>query len=195
MLTPQPGTPCDEYGHDLPPNAPPPPRHEAADKDNWDPYRNRLEFESADFLFRRVQMPQAQVDVLMQLWSVSLLDTNKQPPFADHEDMLNVIDATQLGDAPWNAFSISYSGERPAENIPEWMTKEYECWFRDPRTLVHQILANADFDGQFDYAAYQEFDASGKRRYKDFMSANFAWETSVRHLISISFSSSANQHI
>ena len=55
-------------GHDLPPGAKPTLRN-VPDKRNWYPFGSRVEFETAEFLFTENQMPQSQVDKLMQLWS------------------------------------------------------------------------------------------------------------------------------
>lgn len=175
------GTPCTKDGEDLPPGAPPPPwRTACAPGDEYSPFLNRPEFEIADFLFKRAQMSQAHVDELMQLWAAfSLLQGGSgSPPFTSVEEMHNLIDSIPFGDALWKSFSISYTGDKPP-NPPDWMEKQHECWFRDPRTLLHQILANPDFNGECDYTAYMEFDKNGKRRYKDFYSGNWVWELSV----------------
>ena len=39
------------------------------------------------------------------------------------------------------------------------MEAEHEVWFRDPRLLVHNILANAEFNGEIDISPFQEYDA------------------------------------
>ncbi|GLB37949.1 hypothetical protein LshimejAT787_0410000 [Lyophyllum shimeji] len=58
------------------------------------------------------------------------------------------------------------------------MTKPYEVWFRDPLKIFEDQIGCADFDGDIDYAPYQEFGPDGKRRYKDMMGANFVFEQS-----------------
>ncbi|KAG1882265.1 hypothetical protein F4604DRAFT_1879625 [Suillus subluteus] len=98
------------------------------------------------------------------------------PPFADHKDLHNVIDATQLGDVPWQCFSAQYSGERP-EVVPPWMDDEFEVWFRDPRAMAHNILANPAYKDEINYVPFREYDASDDtRRWKDFMSGDWAWQ-------------------
>ena len=42
------------------------------------------------------------------------------------------------------------------------------------------MLANPDFNGEFDYASYVEIGKNGQWRWGDFFSANFAWHHSVR---------------
>jgi hypothetical protein len=59
------------------------------------------------------------------------------------------------------------------------MLAEYEVWHRDPRTVLHQQLANPDFKGEIHYAPFQETDANGERRWQDLMSANWAWKQAV----------------
>jgi hypothetical protein len=47
---------CDEDGHNLLLDTPPPPHDSDKGSDDWTPYDNCLQFEVADFLFRRNQM-------------------------------------------------------------------------------------------------------------------------------------------
>lgn len=118
----------------------------------------------------------------MQLWAAQVLELGGQPPFADNEDMFNLIDSIPLGDAPWNSLSVSYCGEVPQGEVPSWMADEYKVHYRDPRTLLHQVLSNTEFDGKCDYAAFKEFGAQGEQQFSDFMSGNWAWEVSVRFI-------------
>ncbi|KAG2337208.1 hypothetical protein BDR05DRAFT_978582 [Suillus weaverae] len=92
------------------------------------------------------------------------------PPFANHVDMYNVIDSTPLGDIPWQSFTSEYNGTLPEDDVPPWMTSEYDVWFRDPRLLMQNILSNPDFKDEFDYALLQEYDTSnGAHRFQDFI--------------------------
>ncbi|KAF8126375.1 hypothetical protein EV363DRAFT_1174445, partial [Boletus edulis] len=145
---------------------------------DWTPYRGRLEFELADFLFRRNQMPAAQIDSLLTIWAASLLQHGGEPLFASHQDLYKTIDSTPLGDVKWESFSVKYTGERPAAG-PPWMNDNYKVWFRDPRQLVHSILGNPEFANETDFRAYREFEtATDKRQFHDFMSADWAWKQS-----------------
>lgn len=120
------GTPCDEDGNDLPPGTPPPPPSPPPVDENGDslpyfPYRDCEEFKLANFLFKRNQMPGTEIDELMQIW-VNTLPEGQDPPFADHKELYDTIDATILGDAPWQSFSITYAGDLPVHgSIPPWM--------------------------------------------------------------------------
>ncbi|KAI5992692.1 hypothetical protein EDD15DRAFT_2167831 [Pisolithus albus] len=171
-------TPTDKFGNDLPQNASPNPR-ETCDVNDWYPFGSRLEFEMAEFLFTRSQMPQAQVDMLMRLWVASMLHHNDQAPFADHTDLHRVIDAIPLGDVPWKSIQAQYSGNIPDEGAASWMRKSYEVWFRDPNPIVENLLGNPDFNNHFDYMPYREFKPSGQRRWENMMSGNWAWNYAV----------------
>jgi hypothetical protein len=163
----------------IPPDTPPPPRDSDLGPDNWSPYDNRLQFELADFLFRRNQMSAGDINFLLNLWAASLAIHNDEPPFSKATDLYNTIDSTPLGDVAWESFSLQYNGNKPADNVPSWMQAEYDVWFRDPRHLVHNLLSNPDFKSDFDYAPYQEYSADGIHRFQDFMSGNWAWHQAV----------------
>ncbi|KAG1856602.1 hypothetical protein C8R48DRAFT_749163 [Suillus tomentosus] len=80
---------------------------------------------------------------------------NDSPPFADHKDLHKVIDATQLGDVPWQGFSVQYLGERP-EDAPSWMDDEYDIWYRDLRLMAHNMLANPTYKNEIDYTLFPD---------------------------------------
>ena len=122
-------------------------------------------------------MSQADIDTLMRLWAATTPDGCA--PFLNHQEMLTTIDAISLGDIPWQSFSAKYSGEVPPTNPPDWMSKEYTVYFRDPLSVVRSMISNPDFRGQFDYAPYREFE-DGKRRWTDVMSGDWVWDQAVR---------------
>jgi len=179
------GRVCDEFGNysipkDAPPPPPPPPRPSPA-HDDWTPYTNRVEFETAEFLYCKTQMSADNIDALTNLWAATLLPHADSPPFANHSDLYETIDSTPVGDVLWQSFSITYDGKRPANgDMPDWMLAEHEVWFRDPHILVKNMLANPDYKAQIDYAPVQEFNDGGSRRYQNFMSGDWAWEQAVR---------------
>ncbi|KAF8224104.1 hypothetical protein L208DRAFT_1513386 [Tricholoma matsutake] len=139
------------------------------------PYDNRLQFKVANFLFRRNQMSAGDINFILGLWEGSLAVHNDEPPFSNATDLYNTIDSTPLGDLAWESFSLQYNGTQPASNIPSWMQAEYGIWFQDPQTLVQNLLSNPDFKSDFDYAPFQEYTTDGVHRFRDFMSANWAW--------------------
>jgi hypothetical protein len=170
--------PCDEHGDDIPPDTPPPPYRGDPDPDDWSPFEGRLQFETAEFIYTRKQMSAGDIDRLLELWSTSLFRHNDTSPFANYKDLYDTIDSIPLGDVKWESFTMKYNGQRPESDVPRWMDAEYDVWFRDPRTLIRNMISNPDFDGEFDYAPLQEYDESG-HRYKDFMSGNWAWRQAV----------------
>ncbi|KIM62606.1 hypothetical protein SCLCIDRAFT_24900 [Scleroderma citrinum Foug A] len=129
----------------------------------------------AEFLFTRNQMPQVQVDTLMQLWAASMLPHNGHAPFTDHRDLHQVIDAIPLGDIPWQSVQVQHSGEIPENGAPSWMRKSYDLWFCDPNAIVKNLLSNPDFNNHFDYVPYREFEPSGQCWWENMMSGNWAW--------------------
>ena len=119
---------CDEKGDPLPEGAPPPPiNSEQADGDYF-PYDSRAEFELADFLFRKDQMSGNNINELMDIWATHQQelydDDGATPPFANAQDLYNIIDGTEHGDVPWQAFSVKYNGDVPHDS-PKWMSASY----------------------------------------------------------------------
>jgi hypothetical protein len=138
-----------------------------------------VDFELTEFLFTKVQMSGNSIDTLSKLLRASLIthgihleDINI---FEHHDSLLATIDSTLVGDVPWQGFSSSYNGRRP-NDVPEWMTTAYDVWYRDTRQLVHGMLANHDFNGEFDYIPFREFDSQKRRRWRNFMSGDWAWK-------------------
>ena len=173
-------TPCNENQVYLPPGTLPPPPLVQSPND-WTPYRDRVDFELTDFLYRRVRMSNASVDTLSQLIRATLITHGVAPDdvnlFESNANMLSAIDSTPLGDVPWQGFSITHDGPLPqAGVVPSWMTKSHDVWYRDPQLLIHNLLANRDFNSEFDYIPFQEFDAQKRRRWRDFMSGDWAWK-------------------
>jgi Plavaka transposase len=169
--------PCDEDGILLL-NPKVPPITQMRQQDDWTPYRDRVAFELADFLFQREQMSVGNIDILLHLWAASLAQHDDSPPFLNHQDLYDTIDATPIGGVPWQSASLSYDGPLPIQPFP-WMQSKYTIWFRDPRLLFKGMLENPDFAKSFDYRPYRQYDTRGSRRYEHFMSADWAWSQAV----------------
>ena len=169
------GTPCDQEGYDLESGVPPPSRT-ADTLHNWGPFDSQIQFETADFLFKKTEMSQGDVDILMRLWASTTADNCA--PFENHHDMLAAIDSIKDGDAPWRSFSAKYSRDPPRTNPPDWMVKEYTVYYRDPLTVIRNMISNPSFDGQFDYSPYREFE-NELQQWTDVMSGDWAWEQAV----------------
>lgn len=146
---------------------------------DWGAFENRLRFETADFLYRKNQMSQGDIDTLLKLWLASLAPHGEQAPFLGHQDLLDVIDATETAEIPWQSFSVEYTGPEPEGPTPAWMEAEYEVWYRDAQDLVKEMIANPDFAEEFEYAPYHEY-KDGIHRYQNFMSGDWAWKQAVR---------------
>jgi Plavaka transposase len=162
-------------GYDLEPGAAPP-NHSGGSQPDWSPFTSQVQFETADFLFKKVEMSHADTDTLMRLWATTTPDGCA--PFSNHQEMLSTVDAIDAGDIPWQSFSAKYSGTAPPTNPPDWMLKEYTVYFRDPLAVVRSMVSNPEFKNQFDHAPYREFE-DGVRRRTDLMSGDWAWEHAV----------------
>ena len=135
---------------------------------------DRQQFETADFLFKRTQMSAGNIDHLLQLWAAS-----GEAPFDNHTELYDTIDAIPVGGVPWQNFEVTYNGQQPETNVPPWMEQTYEVYFRDPRRLFLNMLANPAFAEDFDYTPMQIFNVKGSRRYENFMSGDWAWKQVV----------------
>ena len=124
------------------------------------------------------------IDTLSQLLRASLLAHGVQPGdinlFERNDNLLATIDSTLVGDVPWQGISMSYDGPQALRHgqvdNPAWMTTSYDVWYRDTRQLIHNMLANQDFNGEFDYVPFREFDTKKRRRWRNFMSGDWAWK-------------------
>ena len=172
------GSICDEFGnYSLPKDPPPPPPCPSPAHDDWMPYKNHVEFETAKFLYCKAQMSAGNIDTLTNLWAAMLLPHANFPPFANHSNLYETIDSTPVRDVLWQSFSSTYNSKQPANgDVPDWMLAKHDIWFHDPHILVKNMLANPDHKGQVDYAPIQEFNNDGSHRYQSFMSGDWAWE-------------------
>jgi hypothetical protein len=145
----------------------------------------RAQFELADFLFCRNEMPRAQVDELMQILAALNQDHHKDPPFASADDLYQKID--QIDDSKsWQSFSFSYAGndlELENGNLASWKQETYQLVLRNAKSLIQEQLACSEFKDYMDYCPCQIFDDDGNRVWSDFMSGNWAWEQCVSLLV------------
>ena len=146
--------------------------------DDWTPFASRAHFRFAEFTYKKTEMSKANTNDLIEIWEEFAERFGGGCPFRNAEDIINTIDEIDLGHVPWETFSLEYPGELPESNPPTWMTKEHRVWFRDPRQVIHSILANKDFDGEIDYSPHQIF-VDGKRNFSNFMSSDWAWRQAV----------------
>ena len=90
------------------------------------PYRNHIEFEAAKFFYCQTQMSVKNINTLLDLWAATLLKHHDSLPFTNHSDFYETIDSTPLGGVLWQSFSLTYNGELPDGEVPEWMRSEYD---------------------------------------------------------------------
>ncbi|KAG2339139.1 hypothetical protein BDR05DRAFT_977855 [Suillus weaverae] len=160
--------PCDATGQFLEDGASPMPPPSKS-PDDWTPYWDRVEFETAEFLYTRNQMSARDINVLLDLWAATLLKHNDKPPFADCCDLHKTIDSTP-------SFRVQYTGEKPEHNVPPWMGQSHDIWYRDPHEVVRNMLANPDNAMEMDYQPYHEFSTDNDEcQWQDFMSGDWAW--------------------
>ncbi|GBE85562.1 hypothetical protein SCP_0800790 [Sparassis crispa] len=171
------GRPCDEFGNYLPRDVPPPPPQAPA-HDDWYPYRNRTEFETAELLFARDEMSAGNIDALCRLWASSLVKDGDEAPFADAKDLYQRIDNTLLGEVKWQSFNMTHNGLKLDNNAPAWMNADYDVWYRDPRLVAQNMLSNPDFDGEIDYSVMCQFEREAPHQHhlQDFMSGDWVWK-------------------
>jgi len=148
-------------------------------KDDWSPYGSRLEFELAYFLYTHNQMSASHINTLLDLWAASLIEVGRPALFSDHKQMYQTIDNTELGDVKWQSFVVKYTGDQGGDPAP-WMNDHYDVWFRDPREVVRNMLANPNFADDMDYRPFREYDTkTSTRHWQDFMSGDWAWRQAV----------------
>jgi hypothetical protein len=94
-------------------------------------------------------MSAGDINFILQLWAASLAVHNDEPPFTNATSMYNAINSTPLAGTALESFSLQYNGDHAAGDVPSWMNAEYDVWFQDPRTLVHDLLSNPYFKDGF----------------------------------------------
>ncbi|KAH9907674.1 uncharacterized protein B0H18DRAFT_898122 [Fomitopsis serialis] len=169
--------PCTEDGSEFLEPGKPPPLRQRLEQGDWTPFDSRLDFEVADFLYKKNQMSQRDVNTLMDLWAASLVQYGGKPPFANSVHLLDTIDAIPIGDAPWSKVELGYRGLLPEGDVPSWMSEKYTIWIRNTRTVVHSLIDCEDYNGddEFDLVPYQEVNDQGGRRLTNVLSGNWAW--------------------
>jgi hypothetical protein len=112
------------------------------------------------------------IDQLLEMWAFSMMKHGDLGPFQDYKEIYETIDATTVGDAPWKCLQTEPLD--PSPDALAWARERYEVWYRDPDVVITNMIDNPDLNGAFDTTPYVRVDAHGKRRWSDFMSANFA---------------------
>ncbi|KAK0232788.1 hypothetical protein IW262DRAFT_1451309 [Armillaria fumosa] len=137
------GIPCNEYEQDLLPNTPLP-LSLPQNQNLWAPFKDKVQFRIANFLFQKVEMSQGDVNHLIELWNLSMLEHDVFGPFQNHNDMYKAIDEIPLGSAPWKCFVCLPDPDLPP-STPDWQHQSYQVWYCDPTMVITNMLANPDF--------------------------------------------------
>jgi Plavaka transposase len=127
-------------------------------------------------VYRKAHMSKGNIDNLFKICLPG------QTPFSNANELYAAIDGLTVGGVPWQSFSVQYKGTHGDNGDaprPKWMSDIHEVFYRDPRLVVHEILANPDFKDDMDFALYCVFDKDGVRTYQHLMSGNWAWEQAV----------------
>ena len=68
-------------------------------------------------------MPAGQIDDCLDIIAAMNVMTGGEGPFITHKVIYSIIDATSLGDAPWNHFNLNYPDEQNKTlHHGKWMT-------------------------------------------------------------------------
>ena len=96
------------------------------------------------------------------------------------QSLCTTLSTQPLGDMPWQSFMLKYNGDLPDGEVPApWMETGYNAWYQDPCTLIHNIISNPNFKGEFEYAPYQEYSDDGQHFFQDMMSGDWVWNQAV----------------
>ena len=161
------------------------------DPTDWGAFKSKEGFELAELLYSSVQMSQGNIDSLFKIC------VGGQVPFSNHNELYAAIDEHPVGGVPWQSFSVKYTDVHSDNNDaprPKWMSDVHEVFYRDPRLVVHEMLANPDFKDDMDFAPYRVFDQDGVRTYQHLMSGNWAWEQAVCFITSPSYQLNVSAH-
>ncbi|EMD30780.1 hypothetical protein CERSUDRAFT_78623 [Gelatoporia subvermispora B] len=150
------GRPCDADGTFLPKNTAPSPQPPRA-SDDYSPFEDHVQFETADFLYTRNQMSAGHIDELFYLWAASMAKHKDSGPFGGHRPLYETIDLIPNGDISWQSITLNYKDkDQLPDQAPAWQKADYDVWYRDPKKIIKNMLANPDFKDEIDYAPIRD---------------------------------------
>jgi Plavaka transposase len=136
-----------------------------------------------ELLYSKAQMSEGEVDTLLELFGCS----GGNVPFSNHTELHAAIDELTVGDVPWQSFTVRYKGG-VGDDVdvaqPKWMSDVHEVFYRDPKLIACEMLANPSYKDGMDFGPYRAFDEDGARWYKHMMSGDWAWDQAVGSLTS-----------
>ncbi|KAG2128044.1 uncharacterized protein EDB93DRAFT_1243604 [Suillus bovinus] len=133
--------PCDVTGRFLADGAPPTPPP-IKSPDDWAPYRNRVEFETAEFLYTRNQMSAGDINILLDLWAATLLKYNDKPPLRTTVICIKLLTLRQWVMSNGNPSRSSTLGEA-RNQCTTLMDQSHDVWYRDPHEVIQNMLGNS----------------------------------------------------
>ncbi|KAF9480698.1 hypothetical protein BDN70DRAFT_992500 [Pholiota conissans] len=153
------------------------PRIQNISDNPWTPFTDRLAFAWVDHHYVKLKASQQDIQTVLDPWRATVLkhasvQVESDPvsvPWKNPEELYNMIDSMQVGEAPWRTYIFVYSGPKPPI-LPRWMEELYELNTRAILTVLEQQL-----DTQFEYTPYQEFDGRGDRLYSNPISGDWHW--------------------
>ncbi|TFK96532.1 hypothetical protein BDV98DRAFT_636079, partial [Pterulicium gracile] len=158
---------------------PPPERNPV----NFTLFADCSSFEVADFLYCKVYDPIPGFMTTTCAALQTLVQVLQLPPFMSKSKLYDAISAIANGTAPWQLFTIKYTGPRPAKGrISDWMDAMYKVWYCDSLELLKSMLQNPAFKGHFDTVPYKEVDKVGKRCFKNLFSGDWVWQKASKIL-------------
>jgi hypothetical protein len=92
------------------------------DTDNWFEFRDQTKFEFAEFCFAKAQLLRGKTDTLLDIWNASSFYNGGHAPFVNTDDMHHCINSIPLSVAPWETQTVTYTGPRPAQDVPKYCT-------------------------------------------------------------------------
>ncbi|KAI0669487.1 hypothetical protein C8Q78DRAFT_1070632 [Trametes maxima] len=173
-----PWLPCTQAGILLQDPHQAPEKPEALPRDDWSPYEDRVQFETTELLYSKAKMSAGNINKLLDLWAASLAPHDAPPPFRYSRELYATIDSTSLGTVKWESFDLAYPvGMRPqqASDVPSWMEKKYDVWYRDIHDLARNMLLNPDFSSLMDFGPIRVYNANSDTKLGNFMSVDWAW--------------------
>ena len=153
--------------------------------------RARRGLKIAELAYHSAHMSEGNIDTLFRIFP------GEQVPFSSHNELHAAIDSLTVRGVPWQFFSIKYKGPDSNDgnmSQPKWMSDAHEISYRDPRLIIHEMLANPDFKDDMDFAPYRVFGKDGSRTYQHMMGGDWAWEQAVSVLTSPSYGPNILDH-
>ena len=105
----------------------------------------------SDLLFHKAAMSQGHIEVLMEIWTLSMMETDGGPPFDSYRQMYEAIDEIKVGSTPWECFKTEIDNNLP-DDAPNWCRESYHIWYHNPDTVITNMLDNPNFADAFNTA-------------------------------------------